>query len=63
MEQIYAKILLPTQDYSSTLVKEVTEDPLYKDFLDFKEDLKEKLGNALANEQLEDENDPMFQTF
>lgn len=63
MEQIYAKILLPTQDYSSMLVKEVTEDPLYKDFLDFKEDLKAKLGNALANEQLEDENDPMFQAF
>ena len=63
MEQIYAKILLPNEDYNITQVKAVSQDPLYKDFIEFKEELAKKLSNALQQEKNEDENDYMFQNF
>ena len=61
MEQIYAKILLPNEDYNAAQVKAVSQDPLYKEFLDFKDELHKKLGAALDQEKKEDEGDWMFQ--
>ena len=60
MEQIYAKILLPNEDYNSAQVKSAMQDPLYKDFIEFKDELVKKLGAALEQEKAEDENDYMF---
>ena len=60
MEQIYAKILLPNEDYNSAQVKSAMQDPLYKDFIEFKDELVKKLGTALEQEKAEDENDYMF---
>lgn len=60
MEQIYAKILLPNEDYNSAQVKSAMQDPLYKDFIEFKDELAKKLGTALEQEKAEDENDYMF---
>ena len=60
MEQIYAKILLPNEDYNSAQVKAAMQDPLYKDFIEFKDELVKKLGAALEQEKAEDENDYMF---
>lgn len=60
MEQIYAKILLPNEDYNSAQVKSAMQDPLYKDFIEFKDELVKKLGVALEQEKAEDENDYMF---
>ena len=60
MEQIYAKILLPNEDYNSAQVKSAMQDPLYKDFIEFKDELVKKLGVALEQEKAEDENDCMF---
>ena len=48
MEQIYAKILLPNEDYNSAQVKSAMQDPLYKDFIEFKDELVKKLGAALG---------------
>lgn len=60
MEQIYAKILLPNEDYNAAQVKAVSQDPLYKEFLDFKDELHKKLGAALDQEKKEDDGDWMF---
>ena len=60
MEQIYAKILLPNEDYAASKVKEAIQDPLYKDFLEFKDEIQKKLGSALVQEKTEDEKDWMF---
>lgn len=61
MEQIYAKILLPNEDYNSAQVKATMQDPLYKDFIEFKDELVKKLGDALEKEKAEDGNDYIFQ--
>lgn len=63
MEQIYAKILLPNEDYDTAQVKAATQDPLYKEFIDFKEEMTKKLGAALEQERKEDETDYMFKSF
>lgn len=60
MEQIYAKILLPNEDYDSSKIKSVTQDPLYKEFIEFKEEMTRKLGEALEQERKEDDADYMF---
>ncbi len=60
MEQIYAKILLPTEDYSTEQAKLAMQDPLYRDFIEFKDELVKKLGHSLEKEKTEDENDIMF---
>jgi len=60
MEQIYAKILLPNEDYNSAQVKELSQDPLYIEFIEFKEEMTKKLGEALENERKEDDADYMF---
>jgi hypothetical protein len=60
MEQIYAKILLPNEDYNSTQVKAVSQDPLYIDFIEFKDEMQKKIGAVLEKEKLEDEADHMF---
>ena len=62
MEQIYEKILLPNEDYNPAQVKELSQDPLYIEFIEFKEEMTKKLGEALENEKKEDDADYMFQT-
>lgn len=62
MEQIYAKILLPNEDYTTAQVKQVSQDPLYQEFIEFKDEMVKKLGAALEQEKQEDENDWMFKS-
>jgi len=54
MEQIYAKILLPLEDYNNAQVKEAMQDPLYKEFLEFKEEMQKRVGAAFEQEKSED---------
>lgn len=61
MEQIYAKILLPLEDYSTVQIKEVAQDPLHKEFLEFKEEIMKKVGAALEQEEKENNADLLFQ--
>lgn len=60
LQQVYAKILLPLEDYESSRVKQALQDPIYKDFLEFKEELELKFKNATANQEKEDASDWMF---
>lgn len=60
MEQIYAKILLPLEDYSTVQIKEVAQDPLHKEFLEFKEEIMKKVGAALEQEEKENNADLLF---
>lgn len=62
MEQIYAKILLPLEDYSTEQAKLAMQDPLYRDFIEFKDELVKKLEHSLEKEKTEDENDTMFKS-
>ena len=43
----YAQIVKPQKEYTAEEVKTATNDPIYKDFLDFKEELLNKLGHAI----------------
>jgi hypothetical protein len=45
--------LEPLQDYSAKDINDVIKDPLYKEFLEFKEEINYKL--MLANQQLKNE--------
>lgn len=60
LQQVYAKILLPLDDYDSSRVKQALQDPIYKDFLEFKEELESKFKNALDSQNKEDERDWLF---
>ena len=54
LEKIYPKLLQPLKEYTHKDVKKVVDDPLYKEFLDFKDELQQKLGKALELEKKED---------
>ena len=41
------------KEYSSAEVKAVTNDPLYQEFLDFKDEMRQKLGRVLEVEKNE----------
>lgn len=60
-QQIYAKILLPLEDYESNRIANLKKDPLYAEFLEFKEEVQSKLQTAMQKEREEDKSDPMFQ--
>ena len=53
----YAKTVLPQEAYNTQTVQEITKDPLYKDFLDFKEQVSQKIGAQLELEKKAAEND------
>ncbi len=57
LEKIYPQRLEPLKEYTKFDVKKVTDDPLYQDFLDFKEEMKQKLGHALQIEKREEVDD------
>lgn len=48
---IYAQIVYPQKEYTIEEIKRVTNDPMYKDFLEFKEELYNKLGKVLDIEK------------
>ena len=52
----YAKIIKPQQAYTVQDVKKITNDPLYKEFLDFKEVILNKLSDAMKLELNEKDN-------
>lgn len=60
LEKIYPKILQPLTEYKAADLKKVTDDPVYQDFLDFKDEIQHKLGKALFEEKKADEADRYF---
>lgn len=48
---VYAELVAPIKPYESCTVKHITDDPIYQDFLDFKEDLQNKLGKMLDQQK------------
>jgi len=60
LEKIYPQLLQPLKEYTQQEVKVVTDDPLYKEFLDFKDELKQKLGKALEAEKAENDKNAVF---
>lgn len=44
---VYAKRLAPLQDYTTAELKAVTDDPLYKQYLEFKEEMHATLKDVL----------------
>lgn len=51
----HAKTVLPQSAYTAEQVKRVTSDPMYQEFLDFKDSVMNKLGKALAREEKEND--------
>lgn len=49
-EKIYPKILLPHTEYILKNVELAYKDPIYKDFIEFKREINNKLGRALDDE-------------
>ena len=45
----------PLKEYTHQDLKTVTNDPLYKEFLDFKNEMVKKLGHALELEKAEEQ--------
>lgn len=60
LEKIYPKRLQPLQEYKIDDLKRVTNDPIYREFLDYKEDVMQRLGKALDEEKHEESTDPYF---
>lgn len=59
---LYAKRLAPLQDYTVAELKAVTEDPLYKQYLEFKEEMHAALKDALKRNGNQDEDEFGFST-
>ena len=57
LDQIYAKLLQPVNEYTTEQYLKIKSDPLYKDFLEFKEELAVKLNAAYEAERRDQEND------
>lgn len=55
--QVYAKLLQPLNAYIPTDINKITNDPLYKEFLEYKEELNTLGLKALQIEQQENAND------
>lgn len=53
LDKTYPQRLEPLKEYSSAEVKAVTNDPLYQEFLDFKDEMRQKLGRVLEVEKNE----------
>lgn len=56
-EKIYPKILMPHTEYLIGDIEKVFKDPLYKDFIEFKQEINNKLGRALDEEFNSDKHD------
>ena len=52
---VYAKRLAPLQDYTAAELKSVTDDPLYKQYLEFKEEMHATLKDVLKRVGNQDE--------
>ena len=53
----YAKTVLPIETYTSNDIQNITSDPMYKEFLDFKESVIKKIGENLDIEKQAAEKD------
>lgn len=51
LENIYPKILQPLNNYTTEQIKNISNDKLYKDFLEFKDEIKNKIDAVLLKEQ------------
>lgn len=49
----YAKIIQPQKLYTKDQLKRIVDDPIYQDFLDFRDNLTKRLGKALQDEEQE----------
>lgn len=54
---VYARTLAPFKEYTAQEIQNISNDPLYKEFLEFKHDVQNKLGKALALQKNNDKND------
>ena len=57
---VYAQIVKPQKEYTIEEVKAATDDPIYRDFLDFKEELLNKFGHALKIEKANADKPDMY---
>ena len=57
LDKVYPKILQPLKDYTSEDIGRVVNDPLHKQFLEFKDEICHKLGKAVVEERKEREAD------
>ena len=55
--QVLPKTLQPMNAYSSEMMKRISNDPLYKDFIDFKAEVGKKAGSYEKMMKKEDEDD------
>lgn len=55
--QVYAKYLQPLNAYTTSDIDKITNDPLYKQFLEFKEELNQLGLKALKAEKIDNAND------
>lgn len=62
LEKIYPKILQPLNEYKAEDIQNVVKDKLYKDFLDFKEEIQHRLGKAMTLEKQAEKNDQYFRS-
>lgn len=60
LEKIYPKTLQPLTEYKPQDIKAVTDDQAYKDFLEFKEEMQNKLGKARETEKAAEKHDVYF---
>lgn len=60
LEKIYPKILQPLNEYKAEDIQNVVKDKLYKDFLDFKDEIQHRLGKAMTLEKQAEKNDQYF---
>ena len=51
------RLLQPMNEYSPDSLKQIADDPLYKEFLDFKKEMNEELRKKMEAEQEEVGND------
>ena len=57
---VYAQIVKPQKEYTIEEVKAATDDPIYRDFLDFKEELLNKFGHAIELEKADADKPDMY---
>lgn len=60
---IYPQILQPEKEYLPSLIEQITNDQMYKDFLLFKDQLYKKNEKLLQQQHLEQQNDIFFNQF
>lgn len=63
LDKIYPQRLVPLYEYKYEDVKKIADDPMYQEFLEFKEEIRNKLSKAMALERAEDgKRDSFYQT-